>query len=419
MLNKLFYSLLSVVFVSSFQIIALILTSQKATPEQLGVLTMLITVNAFLFLFVDFGLSNFLLHKKSLSQESVKKLKSINITISLAVFIISIIISIVVYLIGESEEVVHAICGTGLNSIALALTRIERAKLQSDHRFKDIFKVDCITRCLGLIFLFLLVQYEYNVIHSYLLSLILINVSALFILNFLIKKQPLKFGEANCSGLKAFCIPQATNSMLNFFTQNMDLFLIAYTAGLKVSGVYGIIKTLAGKPIQVYMPTLMKVYTPLLISEKSTEIIYFQLLIKVSILSSVIYSILAIGGDFLLDTLFNINSDSLYPAIALLCLYFFFRAVCMPVGALIVKSGRASLGLKFSIFQVACLSLIFLVVAPASIFETSILLVLYQISIAFLIWLFIVNQLVSISLFRYCGVILVCACPILGIFFLR
>lgn len=401
MIKKLFYSLLSVVFVSSFQIIALIITSQKASPEQLGLLTMLISVNAFLFLFVDFGLSNYLLHKKSLSESSVQYLKSINLKISFAVFTLTSIVAVALFYIGENIEIINALWLTGVNSIALALTRIERAKLQNEHRFKDIFKIDCITRCAGILGLYGLMYVEYNVVYSYLIAIIAINLSAKPLLTILINKKPFCFGEMGTSGIRSFCIPQALNSILNFFTQNMDIFLIAYTAGLKVSGVYGVIKIVVTKPLQIYMPALMKVYTPLLVSEGNTEKVYLNLLVKVSAVSMLVYSCLAILGTPLLDSLFNIKQVNLSVALIILCLYTFLRAVSMPVGALIIKSGNTKLGLKFTLFQAFCLMFLFFVIEPSTIVDVSILLLVYQLFISVLLWFLIVNQVIKISFFNY------------------
>lgn len=400
MIKKLFYSLLSVIFVSSFQVIALILTSQKATPEQLGILTILISVNAFLFLFVDFGLSNFLLHKKTLSRESILQLKRVNLIISVVILFILAICALIAFWNGENEDIISALWMTGLNTVALALTRIERAKLQSEHRFKDILYLDSTTRVIGIVTLYALLVADVNVVTSYLAVLFGINLLAKCVLLSILRKKAFKYGVCENRGLKEFCFPQAANSILNFLTQNLDILLIASFAGLEISGIYGVIKILSTKPLQIFMPVLLRVYTPKIVDSESYSSVYLQLILLTSIISSILYSCVILVGEYLLVNFFNIVSTEASYALGVFCLYTYLRSVCMPVGVLVTKTGETKRALHYTVFQLISISTMLFFIEP-SLENIAISLTVYQIVILLPHWFFLVNKLSSVSILKY------------------
>lgn len=395
MFKKLAYSALSVVFVSSFQLLALILTSQKATPEQLGLLTIIISVNAFLFLFVDFGLSQFLLHKKNLSFHSVEKIRKINIKVSLGVFLISIAISF--YYKSFSVEISNSIWLTGVNSIALAITRIDRALFQNESRFKDIFYVDCLSRTIGLILLFIATSSDLNAVYSYLVCIIIVNLLAKPIIHVIIANKGFCYGRGNLSRIREFCVPQSLNSMLNFLTQNMDVFIVTSLSGLKLGGMYGVVKIVTLKPLQSFMPILLKVYTPKIISETNYSSVYLQLVFFISLVSSVIYSSMIIFSDFILKEFFNLLEPNVHFAFSIFCIYTCLRAICMPVGILITKSGETKIGLYYTIFQVFCVGLL-LYLFNSGIIVIAFAFLSYQLFLLIPHWFFLVRR------FSRCGV---------------
>ncbi|MEZ9268331.1 oligosaccharide flippase family protein [Vibrio splendidus] len=415
MVKKIAYSALSVVFVSSFQMLALFFVSPKATPEQLGLLTLVISFNTFIFLFVDFGISNYLLHKKSLSYSSIEKLRKINIALSLSVFFLSILVSFILYLTKYEMEMINSVWLTGLNAFFLAYGKVDRAKLQSEHRFKDIFKADIISRVLGVITLMILIYLGINVLYSYLASVIFLNIISIITINYIVSKNSFSFGTLKANGLKKFCLPQVGNSIVNFFTQNLDIILIANFSGLKVSGVYGVVKIFVTKPFQLYIPPLLKVYTPIIIESKSNDEgnIYNDLIAKICILSVLVYLPIGIFSDRILSMLFDLRGDDLALSVSVYVIYTYLRAVSLPAGINVVKSGETNKGLYVSLIQVFVLLFVFTIFKPNTILEVSFILLCFQTVMCVLIWKVLVKDLLKISSLRYWLITIVGVIPVL------
>lgn len=391
MLNKLFYSFLSILFVSSYQIFALILTTPKATPSELGLLTLLMTVNAFLFLFVDFGFGNYLIHKKHLNKKGVKRLKIINLYISIFIFFSAIVYSCVMYANDEDVIFILAILLTSINGIFLSLSRIDRAMFQLGGDFKSIFKVDLYSRLAGILLLFLMVTFESNVVLSYLLSTIVINILAKVIIEIINYKKEIHYGDLDSSGLLSFCIPQFFNSVLNFSTQNIDLIIITIISGLEVGGVYGLIKIISNKPISLYMPTILKVYTPIISRTNELDVELRALYKKVIPISFFTYLFILVFSPFILETFFNIDDENSVVSLQMFSIYMYLRAISMPIGAIIVRTGEVLKGLYFSIFQVIALPILLFLILPSDFYILILNLIFYQFVITLLLWFFFVR----------------------------
>lgn len=383
--------------------LALILTSQKATPEQLGLLTLIISFNTFIFLFVDFGLSNYLLHRNQLSFSSVEKLRKINIDLSIVVFTISLILALIFYYLEYDEEIVNAVWLTGVNSFFLAYGKIDRAKLQCEHRFKDIFKVDLISRTIGIIFLSLVITFDVNVLYMYLAVVIMVNILALIVIKFITKKRKFTFGNLENDNLKKFCFPQVANSIVNFFTQNLDLILVAHISGLKVSGVYGVIKIMVTKPFQIYTPSMLKVYTPMIVESGRDEEgkIYNQLISRICLVSVVVYLPIGLLGEEILRVLFKLQGEELAVSVCIYIIYTYLRASALPAGIAVVKTGETSKGLYISLIQTGTLLLLFYMFNPDTILDVTLLLLYFQLMMAILIWFFLVKKMIRLNSKEY------------------
>ena len=402
MIKKILYSLSSLVFVTSFQIVALILTSHYAEPQEIGLITILISINSFLFLFVDFGLSNFLLHKKMLNFHSFLLLKNYHRYISMTLLLFAIMVSFFLSYTKMDEVFILSILMTGINSVAISLSRLDRAKLESEHRFKDINYADMLSRLIGLCLLSLLMYLQVNVVYSYLISLITINVIVKLIFIHVQAKRKFSFGQyyIDKAEIKKFCIPDATNSFMNFATQNMDLFIIASFAGMEVSGLYGILKIVATKPIQLYTTVLIKVYTPKIIEEKDASGSYVQLTSIISILSTITYSTLICIGPYILDVFFNIQDNKVHDAFLILCIYACLRSICIPVGILITKSGETKVGLYYTCFQLL-ISSICLVLFNEDLIVIVLFFVIYQSVILIPHWVFLLKRYLDFNFIKY------------------
>lgn len=407
MLTRLFYSFLSIVFVSSYQIVALLLTTPLASSEELGLLTLLMTVNAFLFLFVDFGLSNYLIHKKNLNETSVRRLKRINFFLGCVVFVLSLFIASVMFILNVKSIYIFSIVLTSLNCLFLSLSRIDRARFQMHGDFKSIFKVDLYSRIAGIIILYALLFLDQNVVGSYLCSTIAVNILAKFIINRVLKRKHMTYGDVQNSDLLKFCIPQFLNSILNFSTQNIDLIIVTMWAGLEVGGVYGVIKIISNKPMNLYMPTLMKVYTPIIATTTEFERDLGQLYAKVIAISFITYLAILFLAPYILITFFKISDSNAIAALQLFSIYMYLRAISMPIGAIIIRTGAVTKGLYFSVFQVLTLPLMLLYILPTDFPNLIKAMVLYQLTISFLLWfLFIRKEYSYNSIFEYFGALL-------------
>tara|TARA_B110000211_G_scaffold77303_1_gene90635 strand:- start:10346 stop:11608 length:1263 start_codon:yes stop_codon:yes gene_type:complete len=402
MLNKIFYSFLSIVFISSFQIIALLISSQKATPEELGLLTMLISINAFIFLFVDFGLSNYFLYKKNLDRESTKEVKRINFIISLFVLFIILLSGVCLFFMGYSAVFYASAILTGINSIFLSKSRIERVQLQNQDDFKRIFSLDFYSRFFGIaILLFLNYLTNINVVIIYLISILSVNLFAWVLVFRIEKKGVFTYGHSKNSNIVNFCLPQGSNSVINFLSQNIDLFIIASVAGLHVSGVYGVIKIVSTKALQLYMPTLLKVYTPLIIKEDNSEASYLKLIFVISMVSSVTYSLFIIFDEFILFNIFNLDDSKIVlSAFSFYCLYSYLRSICMPIGILVTKSGKTIIGLYYTLAQLIVLSVVLFIFSD-NLVQITFSLFIYQLILLIPHWHFLMKRYLKLRFLSY------------------
>ena len=247
----------------------------------------------------------------------------------------------------------------------------------------------------------MLIYNDYNVVYSYVITVCIVNFIAWLVLRGVVLKVAFVYGDMPLTGIRKFSYPQATNSLLSFATNNADIFIIAYFSGLAVSGVYGVVKLMALKPLQTFMPVFLRVYTPKIIDGDRPENTFIQLVLSVAVVSAIVYTFIILFSSIILHKFFDIDTDEAAYAFSIFCIYAYLRSVCMTIGVLITKSGNTALGLNYTIFQ------LLIVASFLSFFNTDIVVIsfaflIYQVLLLVPHWFYMIRGLSnSVGILKY------------------
>lgn len=345
------WTTLSTIAVTLTQLAQLSVLARFLTPDDFGVMAIMMVVIGFLQAFTDMGISNAIIHRQDVSHSQLSSLYWVNIAAGLAMFALTALLSPVVAVFYAQPRIVSLLLPLSLVFVLVAVGDQYRVLCQKDLQFSRIAKIETIAALGSFLIAVPMATKGYGA-HSLVMAT-LVNAgvsSALFIITGLRwhYRPALVYRHSELKGFYAFGLFQMGEKSINYFNTQFDIILIGRLLGAESTGIYHIAKTLAMRLVSAINPIVVRVILPLMArfqdDPQAIKKIYLKIISYLAVVTFPAFAALAVLAEPLILLLFGPQWIDAVPILQILSIYMLVRSTGNPVGSLLLARGRAGLG---------------------------------------------------------------------------
>lgn len=246
------------------QFVVLAILSRLLTPEEFGIVSI---INVFLIFFnmlVDIGIGPALIQNKTLNKHQINGVFSFSVIVSFIVGAIFAVMAKPIAQFYENPELVGVSLSMSLALISSGMNMIPQAILAKQKRFLEINFAQVVSSFIGgtvaITFAFLNFSYYALVLNTIVKNLVM------FMITFSKSKLKLtkNIQKSSLVELYSFSRNQFLFNIINYFSRNLDHFLIGKYVSLKDLGYYDKAYTLSLYPNQILTSVITPVVQPVL-----------------------------------------------------------------------------------------------------------------------------------------------------------
>ncbi|MBJ6724273.1 MOP flippase family protein [Geomesophilobacter sediminis] len=338
---------------AGLQFATMIALARLLTPAEYGLVGMTTMVVGFAVTFADFGVSNAVIHRQEVSGEELSSLFWLNVLVGGVLFALVSGVNSLITAFFREPLLAGPLFLSGFVFVLAPWGQLSQTLLQKELRFRRLAVIQLLGAAVNAV---LSVSLAFCGKGAY--SIIIGQLAATAVQSILFY-----FGTRGTWRLQWFCSPSRVGSflsfglyqmgerMMNFLNSNFDYMLIGSLLGAKELGYYTLAYNLVLKPSQVINPILTRVAFPVLarVQHESSRLRhgYLKMLRYVASLNAPVMAGLAATVP-LAFPLLGTQWLPAVPLVQILCVVGLLRAICNPVGALLMAKGRADLGFRWN-----------------------------------------------------------------------
>lgn len=402
------WTTISTVILAASSLIKISVLARFLDPSDFGLMALVSFVLGFTDLFMDMGLTSAILHRQNITRKEYSSLYWLNVSFSaILLFIIAFVISPVFAAFYLEPELLKLIPLAGIGIILSAIGRQYKTIFQKKLEFKRIAIVDIFSAVIALVFAIIFAingSGVYALVYSALIQYGLSNLIYFLIGN---KQQSLLF-HFNFNETKPFLkigIYQVGGQVVNYFNRDLDVLIIGKFFGAELLGGYSLAKQLVYRPAQVLNPIFTRVASPILAKLQNDVYALKQHYLKlVNIIVSVnapIYVSIIILAPTVVTLLYGQGFQNITILVRVLSIYMIFRAVCNPVGSLVVATGRTHLEFYWNLLTLFVMPISIIVGAQFSLVAVTCSITVAMILLLVPNWFFLIRKLTKATLREY------------------
>ncbi|PIJ41659.1 lipopolysaccharide biosynthesis protein, partial [Tatumella sp. OPLPL6] len=337
----------------STQMIGLFFFSHFLTPKQLGIMSILTIICAFVNIIRDMGFSAIIIQKEVITDSLKNSIFNFNLILGLFLFL-------TVYFSAGflSDYFKEPLISTPLKIIALAfpinnITSIYLSILERDSKFLNIAKVECFSSFIALIVACIMAYNNagfYSLITQTLLFSTLTGIGFIYFCRWVPSPY---LCLKDIKSVFSFSANMVTFNFINYFSRNSDQIIIARNFGANILGQYSLAYKLMLFPIQNITYVLTRSLFPILSrlqsdNENSLKLYIKNLRLISFVVSPLMFGLASVSYEFVHT--FLGNKWNLIPSLLLwLAPTAIIQAQISTTGAVFMSRGNTSLLVKITI----------------------------------------------------------------------
>jgi len=349
------WSGISMGVVAALQFITLAVLARLLSPEDFGLMGMIMVVIGFAQAFSDMGVSNAIIHRQDATREQLSSLYWLNIIAGVAVFLVVCTLTPLVVGFYHEPRLSNLLYLTALIFLITPLGQQFQILLQKELKFNGLAKIEITHAAINSVVAIgaaLLGFGVYSLIYGQLAATI-VRVALLCGMSWRRWRPSLHFAKRDLKGYVSFGLYQMGERSINYLNSNLDYLLIGSIIGAKELGYYTLAYNLVIRPSSMINPVITKVAFPVF-SRIQNEIEklrkgYFKVLQLLSIVNFPLMAGLAAVAPVALPVIFGEQWLPSIILIQILTIVGLVRSIINPVGALLLAKGRADLGFKWNL----------------------------------------------------------------------
>tara|TARA_B100000780_G_scaffold196396_1_gene138685 strand:+ start:1509 stop:2945 length:1437 start_codon:yes stop_codon:yes gene_type:complete len=256
---------LSMVSVTVFHLLTLVVLARLLSPEDFGLMAILMIVVGFAQAFMDMGISNAIIQRQDVTPSQLSSLYWLNV-------MAGVILSITVFLLApfiagfyERLEMAPMVRLLSLVFVVISLGHQYRILCQKDLQFRRLALIEMSAAfCAFIVAVYSALQGfgVYALIYG-MMTQAIVN-SALFLITGLRYHQrpTLQYKHSELKGFFSFGLYQMGEKSINYLSANADNILIGKFLGMEALGFYNLAWQLCIFPVQKITPVINKVAFP-------------------------------------------------------------------------------------------------------------------------------------------------------------
>lgn len=330
-----------------------VVLARLLSPEDFGLLGMVMAFAAFANIFLDIGLGSAIIQRKQVDQEQLSTIFWINVVSGLLLAIVLFIGSGPLAGFYQNSEIIILAQVLSLNFIITSFGIIQNTLLRKALNFKALFQVSLTSLTLSSVVAIVLALKGFGVWSLVALSL-LGNISKVLGYWILSSWRPhLKFNWHNVKDMVGFGLKLLGNSSLNYWARNMDNLLIGKFLGMGQLGLYSKAYSLMMLPLTRITRAIGSVLFPslALIQEDLHRVkrVYVKIIQSIAWITFPMMLGAFVIADPLIDTLLGEKWLGMIPVFQIFTFTGLAQSIFATTGQIFVSQNRPDIPLKFGL----------------------------------------------------------------------
>ncbi|MBK0002095.1 MOP flippase family protein [Erwinia sp. S38] len=333
------------------------LLARLLEPHQFGLLAIAMVVIIIADTISDFGISNSIIQRKSITQIELSTLYWINILIGLAVFLFVFFSSKYISSCLNQIDLQQLIETLAFAFIIIPHGQQFRALLQKELEFSKIGLIETVSTLVGFsvtIISALIYPFAITAMWGYLFAAVVRTI----LFSYVGRKEyspRLIFKIKSVSSNLKFGLYLTADSLVNQLNSNLATFILSRTLGAIVAGGYNLAYNVAVVPPTRLNPIITRVLFPAFSKiqddkEKLKEVFY-KLLSLVGLLNFPALLGLMVVSESFVVLVFGEKWRFITPILQVLCVIGLLRSIGNPIGSLLMAKARVDISFKFNVFK--------------------------------------------------------------------
>lgn len=344
------------IFNIGIQIVQLVVLARLLSPEDFGLMGILMLIIGFAQSFSDLGISAAIVAKQDISDNTLSSLYWLNVLFGIVLYIIIYFsIPIILHFFNEAKLIQLIPIGSLLFILGSGGVQFQML-LQKELLFSILSRIDMLSALVGALVTIAAAFYAlgvWSLVYGQ-LSGALIRLLLLLYIAFLEKWLPkCHFSYEEVKPFLSFGLYQMGERCINYFNSKSDQMLIGSILGTSTLGLYNFANNLVFQPSLRIFPVIINVMFPIFAKiqhdTKKMQNAYIKLLKILVALHSPIMVFMCILSPVIIPYVFGDKwNDSIY-IVQVLSIYVLIRSTGSPVGSIQLAKGRADLGFKWNL----------------------------------------------------------------------
>lgn len=340
---------------TALQIIQLLVLARLLSPDDFGLMAMIMVVIGFMQSYSDLGVNSAIIHYQKISREQLSSLFWLNLLAGGLIFLILVASAPLIIFIYDEPRLENLTLWSAIIFLILPLGQQFQVLLQKELMFKQLSAIE-ICGSLGGAATAIASAYSGSGVFSLIYGQ-LANASirtALFIVTAKNEWRPLfHFRRSDLKQFMGFGFYQMGERSVNFLGWNLDKLIIGVLLGSHTLGLYSMAYQLMVKPFQMFNPIITRITSPLFSKIQTDDVLLRKIFLNMVSLTALVMFPVYIGMIVLAQPLFLLLfGDQWLPAVRVfqvLALLGFFYSIGNLLGSLLVGKGRPDIGFNLNV----------------------------------------------------------------------
>ena len=328
------------------QLAQLMILARYLSPHDFGLLAILMIVINFSQLFVDFGLSQAIIHRKNITNAQLSTLYWLNISLGFFIFFIWLLIAPLVADFYKEVDLALYIVIISSSLIIQSFGQQFKALFQKELQFNILAKIDIFAAIISFLTAVLLAINGFGIYALIFPVLVMATVkSILLVYKGLHHHRPMfVFNLSEVKELLSFGAYTVGNGIVSTVATQIDVILIGKLLGTEILGLYSIAKELILKPAQLINPIITKIAFPVMskVNHDTNHVkrIYLKLINYIASINFPIYVASFILAPEIITLFLGEKWLEATTVFQILSIWAFLRSVGNPIGSLVMAMGK-------------------------------------------------------------------------------
>lgn len=348
-----------------FSLVATVFVMRILTPDDYGLMGMVLVYQAILVLIYDMGIGVAVLQKVDLSEEDIHSAFWFSAILGLILYGLTWFLAILCGNFFSNESIVALIRVFAIGIIFLAIQEVPYCLMARRFEFKQRGFAELFSSIISIVTCLFMAIKGFGV-WSLVFSQLFKDLSQCILIMIISKwKVKMYFRISNIKSLLKYGIPVTGHALLDYLNQNSDSIIIGRFLGQSELGYYSIAMSLAKMPIQKVIAITNKVTFPVFAKIQKDEELFKRYFYKVFQLIS-IFSFPVFFGFFLVseEIIVLILSPKWLPSLFILrvfCFWAIFRSYTGFFLIILKAKGNVTAAFRYSFYSAIILPISFLI----------------------------------------------------------